>query len=201
MSARGLHACTFGTNSQNSLNRSDTSGLVQFSAGPGGARALARRRNDGDSVSWWMSGKPESLFFFVLYRGTQHGTVQLVKVAGDLQVVSDTLPKLSLTFGRLGLERFRGRRLASTFLSYSERGQRRLSSGVRVEGGSSGRVVKFTSRAPASWTGLVSEALSQDSSRRRCNRRGYPGGTSGRAQFKRHVLAEMFQRCVDASAR
>ena len=42
-------------------------------------------RTDADRESWWMTGTPESLYFFVLFRSTTHGQIRLQKMAGDLQ--------------------------------------------------------------------------------------------------------------------
>ena len=44
---------------------------------------LARR--DTDTVSWWMTGKKECLYFLILFKSTIHGQVRLQKMAGDMQ--------------------------------------------------------------------------------------------------------------------
>lgn len=43
------------------------------------------RRNDADGTAWWMSGTAEQLYFFVLFRATEHGQIRLQKMAGDMR--------------------------------------------------------------------------------------------------------------------
>ena len=43
-----------------------------------------RCRNDGDQVAWWVSGKRKAFWFFVLYRNSFHGAIEIAKVAGYL---------------------------------------------------------------------------------------------------------------------
>ena len=42
------------------------------------------RRNEGDNISWWMTGRKDSLHFYVLFRSSLHGQIKLQKMAGDL---------------------------------------------------------------------------------------------------------------------
>ncbi len=42
-------------------------------------------RSDGDAESYWMSGHPSALFFWVLQRHALHGEPELRKVAGEYQ--------------------------------------------------------------------------------------------------------------------
>ena len=42
------------------------------------------RRSPSDGAAWWMSGTADCLYFFVLFRGTEHGQIRLQKMAGDL---------------------------------------------------------------------------------------------------------------------
>ena len=34
-------------------------------------------------VSWWVTGKKSSFFFFMVYKNTLHGDIKLKKIAGE----------------------------------------------------------------------------------------------------------------------
>ena len=40
-------------------------------------------RNESDMVSWWVTGKKSSFFFFMVYKNTLHGDIKLKKIAGE----------------------------------------------------------------------------------------------------------------------
>ena len=48
-----------------------------------------------DGTSWWMSGTRNCLFFFVLFRGTVHGSTRLQKMAGDLKEHICVVPSIA----------------------------------------------------------------------------------------------------------
>ena len=49
----------------------------------GGANFL-RRRNDDDNISFWVTGRREAFWFFVLYRDAFNTSIQCAKIAGYL---------------------------------------------------------------------------------------------------------------------
>ena len=36
-------------------------------------------------VSWWVTGKKTSFFFFMVYKNTLHGDIKLKKIAGEFE--------------------------------------------------------------------------------------------------------------------
>ena len=36
-------------------------------------------------VSWWVTGKKTSFFFFMVYKNTLHGDIKLKKIAGEFK--------------------------------------------------------------------------------------------------------------------
>ena len=49
-----------------------------------GGASCSRRRNDEDPLSFWVTGKREAFWMFVLYRDSFTTSIQVAKIAGYL---------------------------------------------------------------------------------------------------------------------